>query len=610
MSNSIDFFQSEETSMAIPSASVSIFVDGVLCTNLQPIEIVRGGPPEFSFARLRYNPAAQAEPSVIPIEEIEFEFAMGKNICICQYYNGIPPGTSAFCLPIFCGQIDKIETNLSSREVSVEIIARDFSANLKRITVFGQRLIKTDGSDMFITGFDTKFNPGGRGNAGPDTIQREGKVYTLFCSSPLQSKPWTYAEVINYLLGEYVPTGQLQIPTFGQLKALTENKIIRELDVTGLDLIEALYRCCERMGLQFKFVPRLTETGPQQAIVFYKNGRGRKVELNSQKTSEQLSISKTNIAEMQSKKEFWPVTHRYIGLGDFKQYEATFDLVKAWSPNLEDSDYDKFSPSTNPDFYMVRDVYRKWALNETGQYSNAPCNQGEAFDFSKIFQTSQFSQLSRCFLPCLSTDQMGESLGCYLQISYDYGANWSEYPGSFNILKDECGLWLSSDQLDESLWTAAQNNTLKLRITASVESDERLRCEAVDGPVDSVTPVIEHVSTEPQYKYRKVSRQSIFYQSDNDSLGTPNEVDNMDAIYESIRQAAQVSNQTIETIDIKTPIIAFDYQPGDIVSTSPDSRDLLNCRRDSRSVRWIERVQMDFKNQCTNLKIVRERKKL
>lgn len=82
------------------------------------------------------------------------------------------------------------------------------------------------------------------------------------------------------------------------------------------------------------------------------------------------------------------IKHKYIGQGDFKIYEATFDLIKAWDPGLEQDNYESFSPSTNPNFCQVKDVYRKWCLNEAGQYSNSPYNQGDAFDFSQIFQST------------------------------------------------------------------------------------------------------------------------------------------------------------------------------------------------------------------------------
>ena len=317
----------------------------------------------------------------------------------------------------------------------------------------------------------------------------------------------------------------------------------------------------------------------------------------------------SDIVRLHSRKNFWPVTHRYIGQGDFKVYEATFELVKAWDTADEDTDYGKFSPSTNPDFYQVKDVYRKWCLNEAGDYSDAPYNQGEAFDFSKIFGSSNFARRRRRFWPALSTDKQGKSLGYFLQVSFDNGLHWWQYLYAFNNLLDECGVWLSSDQLDVNTWVAALKGVLRFRITASVISDERLSCIVADGPVNSTVPVVEQLITVPrQFKYRKVSGQSIFAGCSDETLGTPDEIDDSTMLYEFVRKRAAVASATSETASVRTAYLALDYEVGDKVSASPESRDLLSCRNNNRSTSWIERVQMDFRNQCTNLRIVRQRK--
>lgn len=608
MSNRIDFFQSSDTRLALPAASVSILVGGRLCPFLEPREVVRCGWPEFGWAILAVNQAAYESDVLLASEDIETELAMGDSVCIQQVYNGIPPGAAAFVFPLFEGQIEGIEIRIGPDGERVEIVTRDFSAILKRATVYGQRFGNSDGSTLFLAGVDTAFNPDGMANAHPVPVEVDGESYTVFCAEPSQGKLWSYAEAINYLLCEYLPSGQLQIPDIEQLRALTENQTVRDLDVTGLNLIEALHRCCERIGLRFKFVPRPVPTGPRQAIVFYNSGLGRLVELNCQRAGEQFSISNTNIAALSSRKNFWPVTHKYVGQGDFKIYEATFDLVKAWEPADEDTDYDKFSPSTNPDFHQVKDVYRKWCLNEAGDYSGAPYNQGDAFDFSRIFGGGGFTHRRRRFWPTLTTDKQSKSLGYYLQVSFDNGLHWWQYLYAFNNLLDECGVWLSSDRIDANTWVAALKGVLKYRITASVIGDERLNCAVADGPVGSTAPVIEHIITLPrQFKYRKVSGQSIFSNVNDGTLGVPDEVDDSTALYEFVRKRALASSEVIETAQVQTPHLVFDYRIGDRVTSSPESRDLLSCKSDNRSTSRIERVQMDFLKQCTNLKIVRTR---
>ena len=609
MSNRIGFFQSEQKQLALASASVSVTVDGRLCPDLEPVEIVRSGWPDFSSARLAYNPAAYDAEAMKSAEDVAYEFAAGKTVCIRQYYNGVPPGAAAFGFPIFYGHIESIEKTMSHDGESVQITARDFSAHLERISVYGQQLTKADGSGVFLAGLDTVFNPGGKGNACPDPLEVGDRSCTVFCADTSRCRLWSCAEAIEYLLCRYLRTGQLQMPTLEQLKVLTDNQIVRDLDVTGSNLAEALRRCCDWVGLKFKFAPSLAPTGPSQAIVFYKAGMGRTVELNCQQAGRQFSISKTNVAALHSNTNLWPVTHRHIGQGDFKIYEATFELVKGWDPSLEGTDYDRFSPSTNPDFHKVKDVYRKWCLNEAGQYSDAPYNQGGAFDFSKIFGSDNFVQHRRRFYPALSADKLDRSLGYFLQVSFgDAQDNWWQYMHAFNILLDECGIWLSSDQLDTDIWFASQQDNLRFRITATVVSDERLACTVADGPVNSAAPVIDHVMMLPrQFKYRKVSTQSIFANTIDNTLGVADEVDDSAALRRHVREIAAASPEVIETFDVQTPSLALDYQLGDKVHTSPESRDLLNCRSDNRSVCRIVKVRMDFQRQCTNLEIIRQR---
>ncbi len=194
-------------------------------------------------------------------------------------------------------------------------------------------------------------------------------------------------------------------------------------------------------------------------------------------------------------------------------------------------------------------------------------------------------------------------------MSFDDGANWWQYLYAFNNLLDECGIWLSSDRLDVDSWVASLKGVLKFRITASVVSDERLSCIVADGPVDSAAPVVEHIITLPrQFKYRNVSGQSVFANSSDGSIGPPDEIDDTEALYESVRKRARLRSNVIESFDVKTAYLAFDCQLGDTVTCGVDGRDLLGLRSDSRTVSLIERVQMDFENQCTNLKIIRTRR--
>jgi len=607
MSNRVDFFQFSQTQLSLPACKISVFLEGSLCPFLEPIEMVQSDWPEFGWVRLVYNPAAYDEHQT-QAEDIEAILAPGKTISLKQVYHCSEPDVGICSFVIFSGQIEGVETDIGSRGERVEIIARDLSATLKRIRVYGKQVHNKDGESLFLTGAQTLFNEDGKPNAANEPVESHGKIFTVFSHELNEGKFWSYAEVIHYLLCKYNPKVLMQTPSLKQLQALTENQIVRHLDVTSLNLLEALQKCCETIGINFRFACCDTSTDPQQAIIFYKNGCSRIVELNCPQTGESLSISKTDIAKLNSQKNFWPITHKYTGLGDFKVYEATFELVKAWNPNLEGTDYDKFSSSTNPDFHQVKDVYRKWCLNEAGDYTNAPYNQGEAFDFTNIFNNDVFVQRHRRFYPALTRNNQNKSIGYYLEESLDNGLNWQKYLYAFNNLHDECGIWLSSDMINADTWTAAQAGTLKFRITASVVSDQRLSCEITDGPLNSTAEVLEYIIKLPrQFEFRKVSSHSIFFGSNDNSLGEPDEVDDSQALFELIRKNAQANSHIIENLDVQTPYPSLYYQPGDKVISSPESRDMLGCKTDNRSIFWIKKLQTDFVKQCTNIKIIRQR---
>ena len=602
MRNTAELFEPEYEDLAVPAGMVIARLDGELCDDLEPVEIVRGTYPEFGWARLICHPPAQQEADVASAERIEDRFTMGRQIGLHQLYNRQPPDVVVASLPLFVGQVEGIETTICLGQQKTEIIVRDYSAALRRHTVYGQRLLRSDGLTILLPGLETVFNPLGQPNASSEPVSVDGRARTVFSADAGGAKTWTCADAIRYLLSEYIPTGVLYRPDREQLLALTESRPPRDLDVTGLDLLEALHRCCDAAGVWFQFMPRLAEAGPAQTIVFHRKSQGREIELNCQRAGESLGLSRTSIGALHSERAFYPVTHRYIGQGDFKVYEATFDLVKAWDPALEGTSYRVFCPSTNPEFHKVKDVYRRWCLNEVGDYGGAP------YDFSRLFGHADHARRRRRFWPALSTNAQGASLGYFLQVSYDDGLHWWVYPHAFNNLLDECGIWLSSDQLDVDTWVAALKDTLRMRITASVVSDERLTCTIADGPVGSTIPVVDHVLTLPrQFAYRKVSAQSIFRTASAGGLGAPDEADDSAALHQFVRTRAAATPAVIETIDVQTPTLRLHLFPGDKVTSSPESRDLLSCRRDNRSAVQVERVHMDFRNQCTNLHLIRQR---
>jgi hypothetical protein len=165
---------------------------------------------------------------------------------------------------------------------------------------------------------------------------------------------------------------------------------------------------------------------------------------------------------------------------------------------------------------------------------------------------------------------------------------------------------LNDINFSDAVWNAAVAGTLRFRITATVQSDERLSYTVALGPVDSAAEVVDHlIDKSSVFEYRKVTGKSIF------ENGPADEADDTELLAGFVRRHAESecdSNSNVfETVDVTTPMIAMDYRVGDRVTSSPDSRDILGARADNRSLFWIDKITMDFQKQCTELKVLRRR---
>lgn len=599
MSNRIDFFQPQCDLLSIGASSAGIYMDGKWCDCLVVENITLAADNDFNQAILSYWPK---DDSLLP-EEIDSVVRCGQQIILKAVYDAGIGSTQPQEIPIFAGFVEEIDTDISSKQQKITVIAKDFSARLKRKTVYGRGVYSDDGQAVFVAGADTVFNPSGAANRAKEAINQNGRSFKGFAADEKTVDFFTCADAIYYLLCGFLSAGELVIPTLPQLEKLTGGCKIIDVDVTGLNLIDALRRCCGQAGIRFKFVPNLGLTGPAEAIVFFKPELCRNIELNCQWRGEKIDISKTTVAEVAGRKKYSPITHRYIVQGDYKIYEATFELVKAWDPALEEHNYDRYSPLTNENFNEVRDVYRKWCLNEAGDYSSSPYNQGPVFDFSRIFENDNYIRRPRRFLGALTGTQDGESIGYYLEVSYVNGSYWWPYMNSFKVLLDQCGVWLSTEQIDTNMWFAILKGVLKFRITASVMADERINFAVADGPVNSTAEVVDKIITLPRrFKYQKVSPYSIF------ANASANQIDDTQSLVEFTRGLADTGGFATEQMQIKTACLSPVFTVGDRISTGPDSRDILGVKYDNRSICQIEKVQMDFANQQTILTAVKKRR--
>lgn len=229
------------------------------------------------------------------------------------------------------------------------------------------------------------------------------------------------------------------------------------------------------------------------------------------------------------------VVHRPIVFGGVKQLEVTVSLWPGWlpEPNLDnvpaeqreaakalawtpdevfaqrrsagESDWFKRYHRQGSQFVSHAAVGRRWVLNEDGRYAGALYNRNEpfdsykAFDFASVVDGGQWHpqrwmRRPRRFLPTASATPEGQSVGVWVEASFDSGATWCGLAGTYRVLADECGVCFDCanpteivppgvDPREQNMWYALIDQTFRVRVTAVIETDERLTA----GPAAEAT---------------------------------------------------------------------------------------------------------------------------
>ncbi|MFH0981578.1 MAG: hypothetical protein V2A79_08575 [Planctomycetota bacterium] len=232
------------------------------------------------------------------------------------------------------------------------------------------------------------------------------------------------------------------------------------------------------------------------------------------------------------------VVNAPVLIGGIRGYEMTLPLVPGWVP---EADLDNVAPADRPaakalaltpdvvellgdeaesfpwfrkyhkwgsEFEQHKNVSRWWVLNEDGRFDgatydrNAPFDDYRPFDFATVATPAvttagAWTRRARKLLDTITVTEDGERFGVYVEVSFDSGATWSEPAGAVRVRFDPTGIYFDVSNPTQitppgvvpetqNLWYALIEQTFRVRVTALVESDDRLVVQhRVD---DSVTP--------------------------------------------------------------------------------------------------------------------------
>ncbi len=489
------------------------------------VEVTLGGRPEPRVRLERIEHALGAAPratfgfglgaGVGPSEDLRLEEAAsrvrpGQEVVARLLRGGLAPGAGRGDMVVFRGRVVRLAMDLSAEDEGLRFEAEDLAAEVLARRVGGRRIAVAAGETAHVDGLDLVFNPDGRPNA--------AATFDAFAPPGSEgARAWTLGTAVAYLLGEHGQDGELELPSRGEVQAaLGVDFVLNDVALEGRTLAAALEALLAPLGGRFAVAtpPGAEDVGRRLEPVV--PGRGPEVDLMHQRPGRVYDPSRTNTASLVGRVETAARAGRYVARGDAKLYESTFDLVAGWDDALAGDDPDAFSPTTNPDFDDVRDVHRKWVLNEAGDYTDPPFERGDPPDLADLFEGEAYVRRRRRFLDCLSRDGQDRSRGVYAEVSFDNGSSWRPLSQASRVLANACGVVLTGEVLPFDYLRAAMQGQVRVRVTATVESDARLTVEAEADGTSDLPGRTRPVAVPAGYRYRKVAATSRFQGGDAD----------------------------------------------------------------------------------------------
>jgi len=498
---------------------------------------------------------------------------------------------------------------------------------------YDSTLTDSANSATFFSGRRCIFNQGGKPNrdaVDAVTVTANGDaIYIPVFANEVYAdpQPWTVRHMLQYLLSPYLNRMYPLFPIddvtalVGLVTGLDHSdfdRVINHVVVDTLDVMGAVDRILRNIGWSLR--EQYSFTGPEW--VFYKpaaaTGDMRDITiptilhtLHAPAPNEIITAAVAAGRKLLYAAEFdediTAVINTPVGLGSPERYEFTAELVPAWldsdlTPPDSANDYDAvfvteaaLQASTSPnsyDFYKYyhtagssfkRDVGRKWALNEAGDYSGSTTfDRGMPFEFSDVLDRDdavssdtgrrRYGLFRRALLECLTFDTSDlNSVGIKIEFSFDAGTTWFTPQVSARVLTDECGIYIEDPNLSEILspvagtiddaggdldgkelnywtslcWDKLDENSFKngewftrCRVTASVQMDQRLLAWSL--PTANSGSPFRHqrcYDFSDQYTYSRRTDSSIFEASGELDAWNTDEYEKMTAHLDALRDA-------------------------------------------------------------------------
>ena len=558
--NTAVHFGTSRGAPVVQAPQVEIRVDGrpEPRLRLDRLEMRMGGAPRAWFSA-GFGQSAETGDD-LRLEQMAPRLRPGQEVAATLLRGGAIPGAGRGDLVVFEGRVGPIEMRLESDGEELRFEAEDPAGEVLRRRTGGRRAWTAAGDADRVEGLPLVFNPDGRPNAAAQLYDPgDGRAYTIFApDSATAAAAWTLDVAVAYLLAEHGQSDHVDVPSPDEVRSVVDALVIRDVALEGRTLGEALDALLELAGAQIVVTVEPGDGGVSRRLEIWYPRRAPAGWLAHQRPGTRYDSGATTLAAVAVRMHFDAAPRRYVARGDRRLYESTFDLVRGWNDALATYVPEDFSPSANPDFAAVRDVFRKWVLNEAGDYAAAPYSRGPAPDLSALFDGDPYVSRRRRFLPCLSRDALGRSHGVYVEVSLDGGAAWERLNLAARVLAAECGVYLTDDPLPPRYLMAVMRGQARVRVTATVESDSRLSAEyAEEGPAD-LPGRTRYLAVPAGYRFRRVAATSRFH-----GQAGADEADDTARLEELVAAAYEADRRIPAPTRIEIPYLALGHRPGE-----------------------------------------------
>jgi hypothetical protein len=430
---------------------------------------------------------------------------------------------------------------------------------------------------------------------------------------------WVLSEVIYYLC--WMANRQqtfLVNPTMEELRATLIDSVdlVRNLKVkAGSTLPEALDVALNPLGYYWRLVNRGAFALNYLEIIRRATG-GKLTWLKHQRLREPLNTALTNTEALGVRFDTTRLANQVIAKGAKIQVEITAELYRGWPASLDETPLDELKDSVvkmdeNPD---KKNVWRKWVLNEAGDYI------GTRPEIKSIFTEEVFIALKRedllrwflprrrSLLPTITTNADinqpigGEGRGIVIEYR-DYDGTWRAVKRwGIELLDNECGILITREDIPEELYDQAQYGAI--RVTATIEADyalTRMAFRQANSPVFEVKEA--YIDLSDNYQQRVVLPGSKYADS-SDNL----EADDTQAL----ANFAESLRSRFDQIDVPGGVVLegvdqLDYLPGDRVAGVQGKNISFAVKRGAAQYPQIVSVTLDIDAQKTILQLQRFR---